>query len=325
MSSRRSRSGGMCDGDHVQPVVQVLLELAARDHLPEIAVGRGDHAHVDLLAALGAERLELPLLQHAQQLRLQGRRHRADLVEEDRPAVGERELALLAVERAGECAPHVAEQLRLQERFGDGRAVHLDQRHLALRAVEMNRPRDHLLAGARFAGDQHRALRLGDHLRGLDDVLDPPAAADDSVLVEFLVALAEQVSVLRPQPLMVDRAVDDHEQLVDLERLLQVVERAELHRLDRALDRRVRGHQQDLRTVGVRSRGNELADRDPGPSARASGCRPAARRTSSWRADAARRAGCRWRRPRGRLRAARRRAPVGSSPRRRRAGWNRWF
>ena len=35
---------------------------------------------------------------------------------------------------------------------------------------------------------------------------------------------------------MLERAPDDDQQLVDLERLLQVVERAELHRLDRALD-----------------------------------------------------------------------------------------
>ena len=83
------------DRDDVQPVVEILLEPAVGDHLPQVAVGRGDHPHVDLLRALGAERLELALLQHAQQLRLQRRAHRADLVEEDRAAVGQRELALL--------------------------------------------------------------------------------------------------------------------------------------------------------------------------------------------------------------------------------------
>ena len=71
------------DRDHVEPVEEILLEPAVGDHLPEVAVGRGDDPHVDLLGALGAERLELALLQHAQQLRLQRRAHRADLVEED--------------------------------------------------------------------------------------------------------------------------------------------------------------------------------------------------------------------------------------------------
>ena len=73
---------------------------------------------IDFLGALGTERLELALLQHAQQLRLQAAAHRADLVEEDRAAVGQRELALLAGGGAGERAAHVAEQLRFEQRFG---------------------------------------------------------------------------------------------------------------------------------------------------------------------------------------------------------------
>ena len=93
MSSRRSRSGGMCTGMTLQAVVQIFLEPAVGDHLPQVAVGRRDDAHVDLLRALRAERLELALLEHAQQLGLERRAHRADLVEEDRAAVGEREPA----------------------------------------------------------------------------------------------------------------------------------------------------------------------------------------------------------------------------------------
>ena len=41
--------------DHVEPVVEVLAEGAARDLGLEIAVGRGDHADVDL-DLLGARR-----------------------------------------------------------------------------------------------------------------------------------------------------------------------------------------------------------------------------------------------------------------------------
>ena len=90
LAQRRHR-----DRDDVQPVEQILLELAFADQLPQVAVGRGDDAHVDLDRALGSQRLELALLQHAQQLGLHGRRDDADLVEEDRAAVGEREPALL--------------------------------------------------------------------------------------------------------------------------------------------------------------------------------------------------------------------------------------
>ena len=131
---------------------------------------------------------------------------------------------------------------------------------VALRAVEVNRARDHLLAGAGLAGDEHRALRFRHHLRRADHVLHAAAAPDDAVLVELLVALAEQVAVLGPQALVIEGAVDHDQQLVDLERLLEVVERAELHRLDRALDGGVRGHHQDLRPLAGRGRRDQLAD-----------------------------------------------------------------
>ena len=81
-------------------------------------------------------------------------------------------------------------------------------------------------------------------------LLHRPAAADHAVVVEVGVPLVNEVGVLGAQPLVIERAVDHDEQLVDLERLLQVVERAEPHRFDRALDRRVRGHHHDLRHLG---------------------------------------------------------------------------
>ena len=119
---------------------------------------------------------------------------RADLVEEDRAAVGQRELAALGHRRAGEGAADVAEQLRFEQRLRNRRAVDLDERHVALRAAVVDEPRHHLLARAGFAGDQHGALGLRDQLGALDDVLHGAAAADDAVVVELGVALADQVA-----------------------------------------------------------------------------------------------------------------------------------
>ena len=51
---------------------------------------------------------------------------------------------------------------------------------------------------------------------------------------------------------MLERPADHHQQLVDLERLLQIVERAQLHRFDGALDRRVRRHHENLRRARPR-------------------------------------------------------------------------
>ena len=65
-----------------------------------------------LLGAHLADRPHLALLERAQELRLQIERQLADLVEEQRAAVGLLDEAALGVERAGEGAAHVAEQLR---------------------------------------------------------------------------------------------------------------------------------------------------------------------------------------------------------------------
>ena len=103
-------------------------------------------------------------------------------------------------------------------------------------------------------------LRLGDQLRPLDHRLHRPAAADDAVVIERFVELVDQVAVLRPEPLMLDCAAGHDEQLVDLEWLLQEVECAELHRLDGALDRRVRRHHHDLRPLALRRGADDLAN-----------------------------------------------------------------
>ena len=228
--------------------------------LAQVAVGRGDHADVDSLTALGAQRLELALLQHPQQLGLERRAHRGDLVEKDGSAVGERKLAFLVRRGAGEGAADVAEQLRLEKSFRDCRAVHLDERHAALGAAIVNRPRHELLAGAGFAQDQDRALRFGHELCTLDHLLNRSTPAHDAVVIELFIALAQEVAVLRAETLVVQRPADHHQQLVDHERRLQIVERAQLHRFDGAFHRRVCRHHENLRALGFRSRADVLAD-----------------------------------------------------------------
>ena len=74
-----------------------------------------------LRAAVRAHGAHLAVLQHAQQLRLELGRHVADLVEEQRAAVGLHEEAPARRGGAGEGALHVAEQLALQQRRGAAR------------------------------------------------------------------------------------------------------------------------------------------------------------------------------------------------------------
>ena len=103
------------DREHVQPVVEVLAELARRNGLLEVLVGGGHQPDVGADRLGAAQALELPLLQHAQQLDLRRQIQLADLVEKQRAALGQLEAALLGRLRAREGALLVPEELRLDE------------------------------------------------------------------------------------------------------------------------------------------------------------------------------------------------------------------
>jgi len=122
------------------------------DPAVEVDVRGGEQPRVDADRALGADGEHLALLQHAEQRRLRGRGQVADLVEEERPAIGGAHQAVAIGGRSGEGAAAVAEQLSLDEAGRERGAVDRDQRAAAPRAV-VDRARDPLLAGAGLAAD----------------------------------------------------------------------------------------------------------------------------------------------------------------------------
>ena len=130
----------------------------------EVAIGGRHDAHVHGPALARAQHLEGPVLQHAQQLHLRRRIEVADLVEEDRAAAGRLEAALAVVARVGERAAHVAEHLAFEQRRRDAAQVHFHERRQAAPAVAVDGVGDQFLAGAAFAGDEHR--RIGARSRG---------------------------------------------------------------------------------------------------------------------------------------------------------------
>ena len=113
LAQRRER-----DGKDIQPVVEIVAESTLPDFFRQIAIGGRDHAHVDVDGARAPQALELPFLQHAQQLRLQLDWQVANLVEEQRPAVSELESPGLARMRPRERAALAPEQFALDERGG---------------------------------------------------------------------------------------------------------------------------------------------------------------------------------------------------------------
>src|SRR5262249_1106751 len=147
----------------------------------------------------------LALLQDPEQLDLRLRGQLADLVEEDRAAVGQLEAALAAGEGAAESALLVAEQLALDQAGGQGGAVDFDERVAPAPAWGtggVDGAGDQLLARARLAGDEHRGVGGGDAADLVQHVQQGGAAADDllEVVVRLDLFLEVQVLLLEAGP-----------------------------------------------------------------------------------------------------------------------------
>ena len=154
--------GRHLDRQDVEAVIQVGAKLAAFDRRFKVGGGRGDHSHVTLDHFIGAHRLEFLLLQHPQQFALQGQGHVADLIEKQRAALGDLQLAgaSLAI-GAGEGAGGRAEKLGFQQRFGNRRAVDADKSFMCPGRGAVNCLGQQFLAGTGFPQQQHRRVGAG--------------------------------------------------------------------------------------------------------------------------------------------------------------------
>ncbi len=153
-----------------EPEIEVLAEPAFGHLDAQLAVGRGNQPDVGMEGDGAADALELARLEHAEDLGLDRRRQFADLVEEQRAAMGQLEAAELALSSTGEGALLVAEELGLEQGLGQGGAVDGDKRPLRARAPHVQRPGEELLAGAALAFEQHGDVGRGgplDRLHGL--------------------------------------------------------------------------------------------------------------------------------------------------------------
>ena len=115
------------DGKHVEPVVQVGAEFLLVHQRLQVAIGRRDQARIGAQRARRSQPLELALLQHAQQLRLQFQRHFADLVQEHGAVMRQLEAADALRNRARKRAALVPEQFALQQPGRNRRAVQLHE------------------------------------------------------------------------------------------------------------------------------------------------------------------------------------------------------
>src|SRR2546428_457730 len=135
----------------------------------------------------------------------------------------------------------VPKAVRLQQILRQRAAIDRDERSELPPAVEMERAGHQFLARAAFAKDQDGAVGIGDALDQLEDLLHAGGGSDDLTELIFFTELFAQVDVLGNRLVIGERSLGAELEIVQLERLFQVVVGPFLHGLDRRLDGAERG------------------------------------------------------------------------------------
>src|SRR5437773_12530458 len=107
-----------------------------------------------------ADSLNLMILKDTEQRDLCFRRQIANLVEEDRAAIGGLEPAEAPLQRARERALLVAEELGGDERRGDRRTAHANEGATRSMRFRVDGPCDQLFAATGCTADEHVRIRL---------------------------------------------------------------------------------------------------------------------------------------------------------------------
>src|SRR6266567_512858 len=174
------------DGD---PVVEVGSERAVYDYLSQVLVAGGNQANVRADELAPSDLDEFMRLNHPQELRLQRQGQLADLVDEERSCVGQREDPVSVLDGAGEGPAAVAEELALHETLGDRGAVEGDERAVPPGTALVDGPGNELFAGPAFAHDAdigvpaRHLVDLGQDLSELSRLPDDPAVGVGGDLV----------------------------------------------------------------------------------------------------------------------------------------------
>ena len=176
------------DRDDVDAVVEVFAERPFL-HAPfEIHVGGRHQTELHLDRLVAAHPLDLAFLDRAQQLGLQVELEVADLVEEERAAVRQLELADLLAHGAGEGAFFVAEECALDQLARNGGDIHGDERAIGLLGVAVDHARHQFLASAALTEDEHRGRQAGHLVHAFEHLARGRTRPRDELPVAALIA-----------------------------------------------------------------------------------------------------------------------------------------
>ena len=110
------------DLEGVEAEEQVLAKELVLHHVAKIAVGGAEHAHIDPEGLVLSHAADLSRLEKPQQLDLHALVKLADLVEEERAAIGDLEESLAVRIGTGEGPLAMAEELALDQVLGQRRS-----------------------------------------------------------------------------------------------------------------------------------------------------------------------------------------------------------
>ena len=128
----------------------------------------------------------------------------------------------------------MAEHLTFQKCGAQRSAVHFDEGLIHACRIGMQRIGDQFLAGAAFPENQHRLLRRGKAANGLEDVEHGRCLADQMFVFRVVARSSRfQGPDLIYQHGLGQCSTDREQNLVQVEWLGDVIERAELHGFDR--------------------------------------------------------------------------------------------
>ena len=140
----------------------------------------------------------------------------------------------------------MAEQLALHQTLGKRGAVYSDERPLTARAVVMQGFGYQLLSGPRLSGDHDRGLGVGNRAHQFEDLVHLRRPAHDVLKTVLLLNLRSEKLILLHQASVIERSFDDQVEFVHRERLEQVIEGSQFHRLHGVLYRPVCGYHYHL-------------------------------------------------------------------------------
>ncbi len=187
--------GRYVEGDYVEPVVEIVSEGPLLDHAPDVPVRRGDDPGVERELVTAPDPFEFPRFEDPQEAGLQVEGQRGDLVQVERAVAGLFEFARLAARGARVGAFLVAEQLGLQDLFGEAVAVD-DHVGLVFGREVVEGLSQERLACSRLAQDEYRAVLGSDHHDLVEEDPDALALADEFREENLSLHLAQQIADL---------------------------------------------------------------------------------------------------------------------------------